>query len=167
MICEPACHSGSTMIVSVKLPLLSAWIIVLLPVSTTGIAESCVRPTRPRGVKLVPRTVMIAPRATLEGVTCNANSLCRGGVCAKMPRPRVTTTPKRPPPTIATSSTILTQKNKAGGARRGFLCDVCVSRYSDGKGRGPDVRGVDTGIRGKEGVRIGRESTILCQFLLR
>jgi len=29
------------------------------------------------------------------------------------------------------------------------------------------VRGVDMGIRGKEGVRIGRESTILCQFLLR
>ena len=29
------------------------------------------------------------------------------------------------------------------------------------------MRGVDMGIRGKEGVRIGRESTILCQFLLR
>src|SRR5437588_11738047 len=82
-----------------------------------------------------------------------------------MPRPRVTTTPKRPPPTIATSSTILTQKNKAGGARRGFLCDVCVSRYSDGKGRGAGVRGVDTGMRGKEGIRTGRVSTILCQFL--
>ncbi len=83
-----------------------------------------------------------------------------------MPRPRVTTTPKRPPPTIATSSNILTQKNKAGGARRGFLCVVCVSRYSDGKGRGAGVRGVDMGIRGKEVARIGRESTILCQFLL-
>ena len=29
------------------------------------------------------------------------------------------------------------------------------------------MRGVDMGIRGKEGVRIGRVSTILCQFLLR
>ena len=28
------------------------------------------------------------------------------------------------------------------------------------------MRGVDTGMRGKEGVRTGRVSTILCQFFL-
>src|SRR5439155_17131081 len=104
----------------------------------------------------------IAQRAKIVRVTRNASSLYLCCGCANVQRPRVTTTPKRLTPTIATSSTILTQKNKAGGARRGFLCVVCVSRYSDGKGRGAGVRGVDMGIRGKEGVRIGRESTILC-----
>src|SRR5437868_1774954 len=83
-----------------------------------------------------------------------------------MPRPSVITTPKRPPPTIAASSSILSQKNKAGGVCRGFHRNFCVSRYSDGKGSGAGVRGMDTGMRGKEGVRTGRVSTILCQFFL-
>ncbi len=135
----------------------------MLPVSTIGITVSRVKPIEARGLKFVPRTVISAPSATVEGVICRDMLVLCADICALTSRPKVTMTPSSPPRITAPSTSVLTQKSRGGRLRPFSHCCLGIRIYSSGRGSGV------TGIRGSEGVRGGRSrsSTTLCQFVLR
>src|ERR671923_155054 len=83
MICVPDCHFASATTVSVNAPLRSDVIIESPSVSVMGMEVSRVRPIRARGLKFVPLTVIIAPRATVAGVAWGGISLLKGGFWGK------------------------------------------------------------------------------------
>src|SRR5579872_2207115 len=163
MRCEPACQIGVTETVSVKLPFVSAVIMLLLLLSVIGIVASRVKPIRPFGVKCEPCRVIVVPRTTVVGVTCSVNCVFCACDCERIPRPNVATMPKSPPSTSATMSSMLIQKNSAGGIERVFLYGGMGVRRCLG-----NVSMPGRGVTGGRGVVVGRKGCALrtlCQLL--
>src|SRR5215469_1408563 len=133
MVCRPGPHDGSTHTVSLKEPVLSAWMVLLLFVSVIGIyLLSRVSPTCPDGLKFEPCKVSVPHRSILDGVTCN-ESTC--GRCALVPRPSVITIPKTPPSNRPIKASTLIQENRRTGTRFGSLGGTsCKSRGVEGFG---------------------------------
>src|SRR5215472_13536332 len=161
MACGPVCHSGSTMTVSVKFPCLSAAMALLPAVSTIGMLALYDKPTRPSGLKWEPCRVIIAPRATLAGVTWSAGPVCDGGGGMKTLRPNATTTTPESPAMAATDSKNIQIQNV--GKRR---CDGSNGRlggtYLNNGGGGSSDKVSTAPCPFPPG---GREVTICCQFV--
>src|SRR5260370_24900566 len=109
------------MTVSVKFPCLLAAMAILPAVSRIGTLALYDRPTRPPGLKWEPRRVIIAPRATLAGVTCSAGPVCDGGGGMKTLRPNATTTIPESPAMAATDSKNIQIQNAGKRSREGGI----------------------------------------------
>src|SRR5207248_1666439 len=97
------------------------------PVSATGIELSRVRPTRPWGVKLEPRSVTVLPTTTFCGEASREKALLEAVV---VPWPNTMAMPKTPLKTSIKSKPTLTQKTTIGdircsqaGLTTGFGCE--------------------------------------------
>jgi len=161
MACGPACHSGSTMTVSVKFPCLSATMTLLPAVSTIGTLALYDRPTRPPGLKWKPRRVIIAPRATLAGVTCSAGPVCDGGGGMKTLRPNATTTIPESPAMAATDSKNIQIQN-VGKRRRDDSNGRLGGTYLNNGGAGSSGKVSTASCPFPPG---DREVTTRCQFV--
>src|SRR6266478_4701924 len=136
MICRPDPHDRSTHTVSLKEPVLSAWMMLVPPVSNIGTSVlSRVSPTPPDELKFEPRRVSIPHRGTVDGATCNESTPFPCDGCVLFPLPRVITIPKTPPSNRPIIASTFIQENRRIGTRFGSLGGTsCKSRGVEGFG---------------------------------